>query len=553
MFELRTAWRLWIVLALVFSGCVPGVSQIQTQDVTAEEPTAGPLRVALSQTPSSLDPADYRGRVSETVIRNMFDGLVTRDTRSGIHLELAENMVWVDSLTLLINLRRGVLFHDGVEMTAEDVVFTFNRIIAENGIEYPEPHTSPRRGLIAPLESVQMIDAYTVRMHFTTAWPPAMQMLTHQQIVPKHYFLQVGSQGFNQYPIGTGPFKFVSASDDLMEITIERFSEYYGGAPALPPVGEACVEQVIFSVIPDNQTRVAALKAGEVDIIQSVPIEYFEILDAQDDIQVKSAPGTRPLWMELNVNMEPFNDVRVRQALNFAIDKQRIIEEVFQDRAVALPGPLSPYNEFVNHLLEPYPYDIDQARSLLEEAGIIEPELEGVSDKIRSIESISLPPPNITIDTLAEWKPLAEQIADQLRVFGFSLQVRVWERETISPQLLAGERIAYLDGWGDSAFDPVGHFEAKWHAYTPGEIYGRANYSGFDNERVNELIRLGETEANAFMRRAYYDEAQTIVYEEAPAIFLVLPEHIEAASSRVSNWEPASDGRINLHDVCLSP
>ena len=483
----------------------------------------------------------------------MVDGLVTRDTRSGIHLELAEEMIWVDPLTLEIQLRRGVLFHDGVEMTAEDVVFSFNRIIAENGIEYPEPHTSPRRGLIAPLKSVQMIDAYTVRMRFSAAWPPAMQMLAHQQIVPKHYFLQVGSQGFNRLPIGTGPFKFVSANDDLTEITLERFNDYYGGAPDLMPVREACLEGVVFSVIPDNLTRVAALKAGEVDIIQAVPLEYLEILEKQDEIQVKTAPGTRPLWMELNVNMEPFNDVRVRQALNFAIDKERIIDEVFQNRAVPLPGPLSPYNNFINRVLEPYPYDLDRARELLEAAKVIEPDVGDVSSRAPSIETIPLPPLSITIDTLAEWRPLADHIADQLRVLGFSIQVRVWERELISPQLLAGERMAYLDGWGDSAFDPVGHFEAKWHTHVPGELYGRANYSGYNNERVDELIRLGETEAITSLRRDYYDEAQSLVYEDAPAIFLILPEQIEAASSRVLNWEPASDGRINLHDVCLVP
>ena len=101
--------------------------------------------MALAAPPESLDPADHRDRTSETVIRNMFDGLVTRDTRSGVHLELAESMEWVDDTTLEIKLRQGVKFHDGVEMTADDVVFTFERIIGENMIEYPEPHTSPAR------------------------------------------------------------------------------------------------------------------------------------------------------------------------------------------------------------------------------------------------------------------------------------------------------------------------------------------------------------------------------------------------------------------------
>jgi peptide/nickel transport system substrate-binding protein len=119
--------------------------------------------------------------------------------------------------------------------------------------------------------------------------------------------------------------------------------------------------------------------------------------------------------------------------------------------------------------------------------------------------------------------------------------------------LQAGERQAFLDDWGDSAFDPVGHFEAKWHGFVEGEAYGRGNYSGYNNERVNELIKLGETTADTGERQAIYDEAQEIVYEEAPAVFLLLPEEAEAARADIENWEPASDSRINLHDVCVAP
>jgi ABC-type transport system substrate-binding protein len=119
--------------------------------------------------------------------------------------------------------------------------------------------------------------------------------------------------------------------------------------------------------------------------------------------------------------------------------------------------------------------------------------------------------------------------------------------------LTAGERLAFLDDWGDSAFDPVGHFEAKWHGPVEGQPYGRGNYSGYNNERVNELTKLGETTADSEVRQQYYDEAQEIVYEEAPAVFLILPEEAEASLDIVQNWEPASDSRINLHDVCLSP
>jgi peptide/nickel transport system substrate-binding protein len=526
------------------------VTKVITEEVEVEKvvtPTAPPQRdviiVGLSAAPDSLDPADHRSRLSETVLRDMFDGLVTRDSTSGVHLELAESMEWLDDQTLEFKLRQGVKFHDGTEMTADDVVFTFERIIGENMIEYPEPHTSPRLGLIAPLESIEKTDDYTVVMHFNAVWPPAMQMIVHQQIVPKAYLEEVGTEGFVANPVGTGPFKFVSAKG-LEEIVMERFDDYYGGAPDLPPVGPACVGQAVFRVIPEASTRVAALLAGEVDIIQAVPAELIETLAQTPGIQVKTAAGTQPKWMELNVNQPPFDDVRVRQALNYAVDKDLIIEAIYGGRAVALPGPLSPYNNFVNKSLKPYAYDPDQALALLADAGWTDTDGDGMLDKDGQ-------PFAFTIDTLEEWRPLAEAVAGQFRALGIDASVRFWEASVVKPMLQAGERMAYLDDWGDSAFDPVGHFEAKWHGAVPDQPYGRGNYSGYNNERVNELIKLGEVTGDVAERQAIYDEAQQLVYDEAPAVFLVLPEEAEAARADIQNWQPASDSRINLHDVCI--
>jgi peptide/nickel transport system substrate-binding protein len=524
----------------------------ETVEIEVEKlvtPTALPARdviiVAMSAAPTSLDPADHRSRNSETVIRNMFDGLVTRDTRSGVHLELAESMEWTDDQTLEVKLRQGVKFHDGVEMTADDVVFTFERIIGENMLEYPDLHSSPRKGLIAPLESVEKVDDYTVVMHFSGAWPPATQMIVHQQIVPKHYLEEVGTEGFVAHPIGTGPFKFVSAKG-MDEIVLERFDDYWGGAPDLAPEGPACVSQAVFMVIPEASTRVAALLAGEVDIIQAVPSELVDTLTQTPGVEVKGAPSTQPKWMEMNVSQPPFDDVRVRQAMNYAVDKELIIEAIYGGRAVALPGPLSPYNNLVNTGLQPYAYDPDKALELLAEAGWTDSDGDGTLDKDGQ-------PFAFTIDTTGEqFRTLTEAVADQLRAIGIDASIRLWDYSVLQPMLLAGERMAFLEDWGDSAFDPVGHFEAKWHSYDPDvATYGRGNFSTYHNERVDELIKLGETTGDPAERQAIYDEAQEIIYEEAPAIFLVLPEEAEASREDILNWEPASDQRINLHDVCI--
>lgn len=522
--------------------------EVEVEKVVTPTPESGrqTLIVGIDAAPQTLDPADYSHRQTETILRNMFDGLVTRDTRSGVHLELAEEMEWIDDLTLQVKLREGVTFHNGTELTADDVVFTYMRIITENAIDFPEPHSSPRKGFVGSLDSIEKVDDYTVKMHFSAPFPPFEQLFVHNQILPKAYMEEVGTQGFIEKPIGTGPFKFVSAQPGLTEVVLERYDDYYGGAPDLEPVGPACVGEVVFKVIPEASTRVSELLSGEVDIIRAVPSEFVDTLAQIPGIQVKSAPGTRPMWAQLNVAQPPFDDVRVRRALNHAIDKELIINEIYGGRAVAIPGPLSPFNNFVNKSLVPYSYDPDLALSLLGEAGFSDTDEDGILDKNGQ-------PFSFTIDTIEAYRELSEAVASQLRGLGINAIVRVWEYGEVRPLLYACERSAWVGGWGDSAFDPVGHIEATWHTYKEGvPTYGRGNFGCYSNERVDELIKLGETTSDPIERQNIYDEAQKIIYDEAPAIFLILFDTVNAASERVTNWEPASDGRVNLHDVCLA-
>jgi peptide/nickel transport system substrate-binding protein len=247
--------------------------------------------------------------------------------------------------------------------------------------------------------------------------------------------------------------------------------------------------------------------------------------------------------MELNVKQAPFDNPKVRQALNYAIDKDLIIKKVYNGLAQPLAGPLMPTNNFADPSLKPYAYDKAKALSLLKEAGWA-PDASGMLMKDGK-------PLAFVIDTIDSIRSLSEAVATMLRDIGIDASVRVWEINVVRPKLLAGERQAYVGDWGDSAFEPVGHMEAKWYTYTPGSTYGRGNFSGYSNARVDQLIKAGETENDVAKRHTIYNEAQKLIYDEAPAVFLVLPEAIEAASARVQNWAPASDSRENLRNVCL--
>ena len=205
-----------------------------------------------------------------------------------------------------------------------------------------------------------------------------------------------------------------------------------------------------------------------------MPPELVDTLNQTPGIVVKTAPGTQPKWMELNVNQPPFDNKDVRQALNYLIDKDLLVEQLYGGRAEVLPGVLSPFNNFADPNLTPYPYDTAKAAELLATAGIVDSDGDGKLE-------YNGQPWAFVVDSLAEHRSLAEAVVGQLQEAGIDAGLRLWEYSVVSPLLKAGERSAYLDDWGDSAFDPVGHMEAKWHGVVADSPYGRGNFSGYNN------------------------------------------------------------------------
>jgi peptide/nickel transport system substrate-binding protein len=234
----------------------------------------------------TLDPAAHLDRVTETVVRNIFDGLVTRTTDDQIVLELVETYHWTDSKTVEFNLRQDVKFHNGDRFTADDVVFTFERILTQDV-------GARRRSLVEQVGSVEKMDDYTVRFDLKRPWPAFPRMLGRNQIVPQDYVTRVGDEEFARYPVGTGPFRFVEGTLDG-QIVLERFDDYYGGAEELPPPELPFLDRVIFRMMPESSARADALCSGEVHIIQNVPASVAPQLVANPDVKVKTAPDAQP-------------------------------------------------------------------------------------------------------------------------------------------------------------------------------------------------------------------------------------------------------------------
>jgi len=307
----------------------------------------------------ALDPAMFRDRDTEAVIRNMFDSLVSRTREGEVVANLATSWRALDETTFEFDLVSGVQFSNGEPLTADDVVFTFERILSEGGID---GETSPRAGLLGPLDRVEMVGDETVRFHYANTFPQGLveQALVHFQIVPKDYIAEVGAAGFGAQPIGSGPFVFAGGSLDG-QVTLKRNPDYWAGAPAL--------ETLVFRMMPEPSTRVAALLSGEVQIIQAVPPDLVDRLESAPNVDVVSAPGTRAYMIELNNAKPPFDDVRVRQALNYAIDWDSILENIYQGYAERLSTGFLPSGFGYDADLAPYPYDPERAKELLTEAG----------------------------------------------------------------------------------------------------------------------------------------------------------------------------------------
>lgn len=307
----------------------------------------------------TFDPAMFRDRETEAVLRNIFDTLIGTSREGEVFPLLASSWEVIDNKTYEFNLRPDVKFTNGDPLTADDVVFTFHRVITEGAVDGA---TSPRAGLLGPIDRVEKIDDATVRFHYLETFPQELllQALVHFQIVPEKHVTEVGADAFAAAPIGSGPFKFVRGELDS-QVVLERNPDYWNGAPAL--------ETVVFRMMPEPSTRIAALLSGEVHIIQAVSPDLVERLSGAPNVVVKTAPGTRSYQTELNNSKPPFDDVRVRQALNYAVDWDEILGTIFRGYGDRLSTGFLPTGFGYDTDLAPYPYDPEKARELLREAG----------------------------------------------------------------------------------------------------------------------------------------------------------------------------------------
>lgn len=501
------------LLALLLALIIP--SAVLAQDA---EPS-GELVVSLSSDPASLFMPRTADRTASNTAWSLYNSLVWIDDDGNIVPALATSWdISDDGTQYVFYLREGVTFHNGEPFDARSVVATW-----ETGMDPSNDYANA----YAEAESVEIIDDYTVRI--TTPEPNATfltRLATFWGLVPPEYIAEVGLDEFAQNPVGTGPFMFVSrtAGD---RVVMEANPDYW--EPGLPKV-----ERLVYRVIPDASTRLAAIQTGEIDIANRLTVDQVQTLEGSSAVNVVTYLNDRAYYVAFK-NIDngvgtPLEDARVRQALNYGLDRYGIIHAIFSGQAEPLAGFVVQGNlGYDAELMQPFPYDPERARELLTEAGYEDGFAIAMScpaDGYVNINEVCL--------------------AIQRSLAGIGIDLTVDFRTTNSfwsePQYgVTGPM--YVDSWSSEIGEALPRFQG---ALLPGNFY-----TTWHDPQFYDLIAEIEQEVDRDARALLYQEMHKRMVEDPPFIYLYQPMIFEATRSGVEGYQPRPAEEYFLKSVSV--
>src|SRR5437899_6752701 len=324
-------------------------------DATAQQKDT--LTVALPSHAPTLDPHMHFERVGVLVNINMFDSLLHRSAKLEFEPSLALSWRPLSDTTWEFKLRKGVKFHDGSTMTAEDVKFSFDRVL-EPG---KEKKKSPQYGNVRAIKEVKIVDGDTIHLVTDKPFPLLLERLVYFCIVPKKHIEKVGEEAFGgTATVGTGPWKLVEWKRD-QHIRLEAFDQHWRGKPAF--------KHVVFRAIPEVATQVAELKTGGVDIIRNVNADLMPDIKGHPQTRISTTPILRVHYISLDMRSAPFDKKAARQAANYAIDKQAMIQKMMAGLGRQVATVVQPAAFGFDPSVPVYPYDAKKAQELLAQAG----------------------------------------------------------------------------------------------------------------------------------------------------------------------------------------
>lgn len=478
--------------------------------------------------PKALDPAAVTAVNDFRILMNVYDGLV-RYKDGTLEVEPSLATAWdisEDGTVYTFTLREGVTFHDGSAFNADAVKFNFDRMLDES---HPYHNTGPfpLSFFFSAVEGVEVVDDMTVRFTLNAPYAPFLSNLAYPTglIVSPAAVEQHGAE-FGRNPSGTGAFKFVEWRSNEA-VVVEANPDHWDGAPAL--------QAVVFRPITDANTRTAEMLAGGIDLMVEVPPVALSEFQG-NTYTVHEQAGPHVWFLILNAKEGPFADKRVRQAANYAINKEAIVNDVLEGTAAVAAGPTPPAFAWAyNESLEPYPYDPDKARALLAEAGA-----EGAELTFYVTEGGSG-----MLDPVA----MGTAIQADLQAVGLKVSIETYEWNTFLGEVNPG-----LEGKADMA-------EMAWMTNDPDTLpflalrteawpdKGGFNSGYYSNPKVDELLEAARAATDQAERAKLYQEMQTIVQDDAPWVFVANWKQNAVTSDRVENFSLQPSFFLLLDDV----
>jgi len=475
---------------------------------------AQPVVVMQSADAKTLDPTMNRETPTFNVLLNVFDGLLHKNPDGSFAPDLATSWKTIDPTTWELTLRQGVTFQNGEAFDANAVKFTVDRILD------PEAKSPIARGF-AFIDSVEVQDPYTIRIHTSAPQPLAETYFSELMIVPPGYYGDVGPERFGTEPIGTGPYQVVSWKRDVA-LTLKANPDYWAGPAAIP--------DVVFKPVPEAITRFSSLSSGEADLITQVPPSLTGSIDAATGARLETVDGARVIYIGINTTggNAALQDPRVRKAFNLAIDRQGIVQGIFGGLATPTTALLTSIDFGSNGDLSPYPYDPEQAKQLLSDAGYA----TGLS--------VVLGTPN---GRYVNDVQVAQAVAAQLEAVGVSVDLQVREYGAYVGELFSGKAPdLFLIGWGNAPFDADFIY---YNLLRTGQLL-----SYYSDPTLDTLLDEGHGSVDRAVRADAYRQATQRIFDQAPIIDLYKQKDAYGVSDRLQ-WTPRADEFIWLYNASL--
>lgn len=445
------------------------------------------LVVAIPDAPSYMDPQVQAAIATFRVTTQMFDRLVSLDNDMNLIPGLAESWDVVDDKTTVFHLRQGVKFHNGEEMTSEDVKYSLERCIASSGVNY--------NYLI--IDTITCDDDYTVTITTKEPFNALLPRLTLDAASIICKSADTSPEEFNRHPVGAGPYKFVSWELGG-DVVLEAFEDYYKGAPA--------VKRVIFRTIPEAINRAIGLETGEVDLAYDLGITDLESLVGNDKVTTLTTPSNTVWYLGMNVQKAPLDNVKVRQAIACALNPQDYIDIVFSGEASLAHNTMLPAGvEGYAPDTVPYDYNVETAKALLAEAGYA----DGFATTLWCADSQVM-------------RDSAVVIQEQLRQIGINAEVKTMEQGQYYSETGKGEQDLFI--MSKTSIDPDSMLRAMYHT----EAFGLSgNRSFWAAPETDEMMDRASTTTDKAEALELYKQIQTIVAENVPLVPIAI-EHLNA-------------------------